>query len=1197
MSQIRLLFVLSTILLSCASAQAQDYSPADILTYEDVQDELKMTEQQVKKIQAIDDAQKNVFKKFIDRLRAAETEEERSKIRGELQAERTNLSKNRQKNLLAVLSSAQQTQLNAVAIRRLGPKAFTTNAFTKDLNLTAEQSEKIKGLYSEYRRLPRDDRDDKAEEYEGKILQVFDAGQRKQWLAKIGSGSAAAMASTGGPSASGANATPAASAGTVSFGESNVEIQKFDPNAKMPFNIIGAPWSQVLNSFATRAGFTLDMKDVPDGSFTYRGNDTLYTAIEALDIMNGWLITRGYLLVRRGKFLVCMNYDQGVPPNVVPVIQPDELAERGANELVTVEFDVTGIEDLNRAANEVSLMLGPYGFQQVRGMEAAGKLLVTGLSKNLNRISTLLSAAKRTKPGDKTFKSIALIYADAEEAADMLETMLGQAKEVPNVSAVNDRSQSRFSRTPAPARPTTPAANTSNENPAQIMAYVPTNSVLVSGTQAQVETAEQMLKAIDVSTTGDGTAVIRGGNKPQLRVYKVTSADATEVTKTLSAIIPGVVVNEDGRNGKIHIMATPREHAKVEQYIRQLDGSGMGSNTTLDVIFLKRADPISAAMQLRSLFLADGEDAPAIEPDLAQRSLMVRGSAMQVAEIRKFLTMQGEDGIRDADYLRRSRPQGPVRSLNLYGRDPDEVMQRIKMLWSGPNPVQIIEPKDRRQNRDRDDSARLQREPGPIRTSSRSQENSQPTPRPPARTQPQDKSDYNPFEKRRIGSGDVYAPTVFLPTPQSGEQPQREPRQRLSEKQLSDFFGLDSAPRANQAGAVVQQQAGPGRSIPQRQPPANADRARFEDRPVPSSAAPIQITRDGDNIIIMSTDIEALDKLQDEIDMLTQSLTPKDQWRVRYLTVADATEVSLMIEQLMPQSSVSSAAPSDGSIFSSISGFGSDLANITGLSSLGQGPTTLRIIPEVRSNSLWINGPASLVDQALTIIETLDTSELPESLRDRKPRFIEVQYADVLDVEEDIKLLYKDFLEAQGGGKQQNANPFAAMMGGGGGSKGSAADREAAKIRMTIAVDERSSRLIISAKDALFQEVKGVVEEMDETARKMNRKVVVVPVEPNTINSIQDSIRSIMPRVSVTSGGASTSNNRPSGGASSAQSNAQQAMQDAMRARFGGGVGGRTGGATGRTGATGRGTGGRTGGGTTGGRGFGGRGFGGGRGR
>ena len=319
-------------------------------------------------------------------------------------------------------------------------------------------------------------------------------------------------------------------------------------------------------------------------------------------------------------------------------------------------------------------------------------------------------------------------------------------------------------------------------------------------------------------------------------------------------------------------------------------------------------------------------------------------------------------------------------------------------------------------------------------------------------------------------------------------------------------------------------------------------------------------------------------------------MTPKDQWRVRYLTVADATEVSLMIEQLMPQSTVSSAAPSDGSIFSSISGFGSDLANITGLSSLGQGPTTLRIIPEIRSNSLWINGPASLVDQALTIIETLDTSELPESLRDRKPRFIEVKYADVLDVEEDIKLLYKDFLEAQGGGKQQSGNPFAAMMSGGGGSKGSAADREAAKIRMTIAVDERSSRLVISAKDALFQEVKGVVEEMDETARKMNRKVVVVPVEPNTINSIQDSIRSIMPRVSVTSGGASTSN-RPSGSsAASGQSNAQQAMQDAMRARFGGGAPGRTG--SSRTGTTGR-TGGRTGGGGTGVRGFGGRGFGG----
>jgi len=43
------------------------------------------------------------------------------------------------------------------------------------------------------------------------------------------------------------------------------------------------------------------------------------------------------------------------------------------------------------------------------------------------------------------------------------------------------------------------------------------------------------------------------GNRPFLRVYSVSSADSREVTKTLDAMIPGVVVNEDARNHKIHI--------------------------------------------------------------------------------------------------------------------------------------------------------------------------------------------------------------------------------------------------------------------------------------------------------------------------------------------------------------------------------------------------------------------------------------------------------------------------------------------------------------------------------------------------------------------------------------------------------------------------------------------------------------------
>ena len=64
---------------------------------------------------------------------------------------------------------------------------------------------------------------------------------------------------------------------------------------------------------------------------------------------------------------------------------------------------------------------------------------------------------------------------------------------------------------------------------------------------------------------------------------------------------------------------------------------------------------------------------------------------------------------------------------------------------------------------------------------------------------------------------------------------------------------------------------------------------------------------------------------------------------------------------------------------------GRGLADMTGLSSMGTDPMTLRIIPEVRSNALFVTGPADQIRQVEDMLKILDASELPEQLRDRSP--------------------------------------------------------------------------------------------------------------------------------------------------------------------------------------------------------------------
>ena len=146
-------------------------------------------------------------------------------------------------------------------------------------------------------------------------------------------------------------------------------------------------------------------------------------------------------------------------------------------------------------------------------------------------------------------------------------------------------------------------------------------------------------------------------NRPQLEVYEVQSADPREVTKTLDALLPGVVVNADGRARRIHILATPEEHRQIRAIINQLDGAASGQGVA--VINLHRSDPLAVAGTLRSLFGTES-DAPTIEADVAGRRLMIRGSAEQLAQIKSLLSQLGEDGTRqaaaEAQLARRARP-------------------------------------------------------------------------------------------------------------------------------------------------------------------------------------------------------------------------------------------------------------------------------------------------------------------------------------------------------------------------------------------------------------------------------------------------------------------------------------------------------------------------------------------------------------
>src|SRR5262249_11859940 len=116
----------------------------------------------------------------------------------------------------------------------------------------------------------------------------------------------------------------------------------------------------------------------------------------------------------------------------------------------------------------------------------------------------------------------------------------------------------------------------------------------------------------------------------------------------------------------------------------------------------------------------------------------------------------------------------------------------------------------------------------------------------------------------------------------------------------------------------------------------------------------MRMTVYGDKILMASNDLAALDRMEKLIQMLSASATPKTKWTVYYLKLADATETATMLGHLFPEGTVTQTTPTPTGLFGGL--FATRTSeNTSGLGSLSRGGA-LRIIPEVRSNALFISG-------------------------------------------------------------------------------------------------------------------------------------------------------------------------------------------------------------------------------------------------
>lgn len=160
-------------------------------------------------------------------------------------------------------------------------------------------------------------------------------------------------------------------------------------NAVWKFQFQNAPWSFVLKQFARTNGMSLQVQALPIGDFTYF-DERHYSATEAIDVFNDYLLPSGFLLIRNGNKLTVIPSGSAISDGVVPFVPLARLPKLGRHELASIVVSVKS-ENPQALIGEVQEFMSSVG--RVRALSNSRKLMLTDTGAYLRPAYDLLTGS------------------------------------------------------------------------------------------------------------------------------------------------------------------------------------------------------------------------------------------------------------------------------------------------------------------------------------------------------------------------------------------------------------------------------------------------------------------------------------------------------------------------------------------------------------------------------------------------------------------------------------------------------------------------------------------------------------------------------------------------------------------------------------------------------------------------------------
>ena len=283
--------------------------------------------------------------------------------------------------------------------------------------------------------------------------------------------------------------------------------------------------------------------------------------------------------------------------------------------------------------------------------------------------------------------------------------------------------------------------------------------------------------------------------------------------------------------------------------------------------------------------------------------------------------------------------------------------------------------------------------------------------------------------------------------------------------------------------------------------------------------------------VIVGQDKKALDEFERLLRSLAgNALSGKPELTIFYLKHTKAAAVSETLDQILGGNTLAADAggsligdmasaalgPMGGGLMGALLGGRGGAPASSGSTARPTGP--IQITPDTRLNALIVRATPTDQDTIYQLLQVLDLGDPPENLAAPKPRMIPVYNTQAEEVANVVRQVYQDRMTTgAGGGMGGPPNPaqfiqaLQNLRGGRGGRGGGGGRNTADEVtKMSIGVDSRTNSLVVVAPDALFQEVKELVGDLDQGALNSNQTLQVVTLQRLSPDAVRRSLAGIV---------------------------------------------------------------------------------------